>query len=100
MRRVRQQGPDGVACNIRQVGIGSDLTSMFRSAQREGSRVWAAVEQLLRQPAMIAAEVPRQQETAGERRAALRQEIKVIEAGLAKGDREAQCWASVLSLTT
>jgi hypothetical protein len=96
--RVRQQGPDGVACEIRRVGIGSDLTSMFRSAQREGSRVWAAVEQLLRQPAMIAAEVLQQQETAGERRAALLQEIEVIEAGLAKRDREAQRRASVLSL--
>jgi hypothetical protein len=73
---------------------------MFRSAQREGSRIWADVEQLLRQPEMIAAEVPQQQETAGERRAAPLQETEVIEAGLAKGDREAQRRASVLSLAT
>jgi hypothetical protein len=98
--RVRQQGPDGVACKIRRVGIGSDLTSMFKSAQWEGSRVWMAVEQLLRQPEMIAAEAPRRQETAGERRVAPLQEIEVIEAGLAKCDREAQRRASVLSLAT
>jgi hypothetical protein len=42
---------------------------------------------------MIAAEVAQHEDTAGERRAALLQEIEVIEAGLATCDREAQRWA-------
>jgi hypothetical protein len=65
MERVRRQGPDGVACRIRRVGIGSDSTSMFRSTQREGPRIWAAVAQLLRQPEMIAAEVPQRHDHCG-----------------------------------
>jgi hypothetical protein len=51
------------------------------------------VERVLQQPDMIAAEVAQQEDTAGERRAALLQEIEVIEAGLATCDREAQRWA-------
>jgi hypothetical protein len=54
------------------------------------SRIWAAVERVLQHPEMIAAEVARHEDTAGERRAALLQEIEVIEAGLATGDREAR----------
>jgi site-specific DNA recombinase len=57
------------------------------------ARIWAAVERVLQQPDMIAAEVAQYEATAGERRAALVEEIEVIEAGLAKCDREAQRWA-------
>jgi chromosome segregation ATPase len=57
------------------------------------SRIWAAVERVLQQPDMIAAEVARQEDTAGERRAALLQDIEVIAAGLATCAREAQRWA-------
>jgi site-specific DNA recombinase len=57
------------------------------------SRIWAAVERLLQQPDMIAAEVARYEATAGERRAGLLEELAVIEAGLARCDREAQRWA-------
>jgi len=57
------------------------------------SRIWAVVEQVLQHPELIAAEVARHEDTAGERRAALLQDIEVIEAGIARCDREAQRWA-------
>jgi site-specific DNA recombinase len=57
------------------------------------ARIWAAVERVLQQPDMIAAEVTQQQAGADERRAMLEQDIEVIEASLAKCDREAQRWA-------
>jgi hypothetical protein len=62
-------------------------------ADRIESRIWAAVERVLQHPEMIAAEVARHEDTAGERRAALLQAIEVIEAGLATCDREARRWA-------
>jgi site-specific DNA recombinase len=62
-------------------------------ADRIESRIWAAVERVLQHPEMIAAEVAQQEDTAGERRSALLQEIEVIEAGLATCDREARRWA-------
>ena len=57
------------------------------------ARIWAAVERVLQQPDMIAAEVAQYEATAGERRVVLVKEIAVIEAGLATCDREAQRWA-------
>jgi site-specific DNA recombinase len=57
------------------------------------TRIWAAVERVLQHPEMIAAEVARHEDMAGERRAALLRDIEVIEAGLATCDRESQRWA-------
>jgi hypothetical protein len=57
------------------------------------ARIWAAVERVLQHPEMIAAEVARHEDMAGERRAALLRDIEVIEAGLATCDRESQRWA-------
>ena len=62
-------------------------------ADRIEARIWAAVERVLQQPEMIAAEVAQSEDTAGERRVALVKEIAVIEAGLATCDGEAQRWA-------
>ena len=89
-----QRGRRYYRCNGRNQVMGPDhqCHGSLQAALIE-SRVWAAVEQLLQQPHMIAAEVARQQDTAGERRAALLQEREVIEAGLARCDREAQRWA-------
>jgi site-specific DNA recombinase len=56
-------------------------------------RVWATVERLLQDPDLIVAEVTRQQAGADERRAALAQELSLVETGLAKCDREEQRWA-------
>jgi site-specific DNA recombinase len=56
-------------------------------------RVWAAIVQVLEQPELIAAEVARQQARADEQRAEMRQQLELIEAALAKCDREAQRWA-------
>ena len=56
-------------------------------------RVWAAVERLLQQPEIIAAEVARQQATAGQRLAEVQQELSLIDAALAKCNREERRWA-------
>ena len=57
------------------------------------ARIWAAVERVLQQPEMIAAEVAQPENTAGERCAARLRDIEVIEAFLATCDRAAQRWA-------
>jgi hypothetical protein len=56
-------------------------------------RVWAAIVQVLEQPELIAAEVRRQEASADEQRAEIRRQLEIIEAALAKCDREAQRWA-------
>jgi site-specific DNA recombinase len=57
------------------------------------SQVWNAVAKVLVQPELIAAEVTRQHTTAAEQRAVVQRELMLIEAALAKCDREAQRWA-------
>lgn len=54
--------------------------------------VWTAVARVLAQPALIAAEVARQEETADAQRADLAREMALIMAGLATCDRDAQKW--------
>jgi site-specific DNA recombinase len=56
-------------------------------------QVWAAVVRVLEQPELIAAEVRRQQDTADDQRAEIAREMSLIEAALAKCDRESQRWA-------
>jgi site-specific DNA recombinase len=56
-------------------------------------QVWAAVVRVLEEPELIAAEVARQEGSADEQRAEITRELGVIEAALAKCDREAQRWA-------
>lgn len=56
-------------------------------------RVWAAVERVLQQPETIAEEVARQQATADQRLAEIQQECSLIDAALAKCDREERRWA-------
>jgi site-specific DNA recombinase len=57
------------------------------------SQVWVAVERVLRQPELIATEMARQQANAREGRGALIEEIRFIEAALARCDREEHRWA-------
>jgi site-specific DNA recombinase len=56
-------------------------------------QVWAAIVRVLEQPELIAAEVRRQEASADEQRAGIRRQLGIIEAALAKCDREAQRWA-------
>jgi chromosome segregation ATPase len=65
----------------------------YVSAHDAEERVWHAIEQVLRQPEIIAAEVNRQQTGTEEQRAEILQEISRIEDTLAKCDREEQRWA-------
>ncbi len=57
------------------------------------ARVWHAIEHVLQQPDLIAAEVQRQQAGADERRTDIQREISLLEDALAKCDREEQRWA-------
>jgi hypothetical protein len=57
------------------------------------AQVWTAIMHVLEQPELIAAEVARQGARADEQRAEIGQQLAVIEAALAKCDREAQRWA-------
>jgi site-specific DNA recombinase len=59
--------------------------------------VWKAVAQFLEDPEVVAAEVARQHATADEQRAAVQQELMLIETALAKCDREAQRWADAFA---
>jgi site-specific DNA recombinase len=52
--------------------------------------VWQAVMRVLEYPDVIAAEVARQQATAGEQRAEVQQDITLIDTALTKYDREEQ----------
>jgi site-specific DNA recombinase len=56
-------------------------------------QVWAAIMRVLEQPELIAAEVARQEACADEQRAEIAGRIALIEAALAKCDREVQRWA-------
>jgi len=55
-------------------------------------RVWAAIEQVLQQPEIIAAEVQRQQADAETQRAEILREVSLVEDALAKCDRDQQRW--------
>jgi site-specific DNA recombinase len=57
------------------------------------AQVWAAVVRILEEPALIAAEVARQETEAEAQRAKIGQQMALIHAALAKCDREAQRWA-------
>jgi hypothetical protein len=56
-------------------------------------QVWAAILRVLDQPELIAAEVARQEANADEQRTEIGRPLDLIEAALAKCDREAQRWA-------
>jgi hypothetical protein len=55
--------------------------------------VWGAVMRVLERPELIAAEVARQEAHADEQRADIGRQVALVEAALAKCDREAQRWA-------
>jgi site-specific DNA recombinase len=57
------------------------------------AEVWAAVRRVLEEPALIAAELERQEAGAEAKRVEYRQQLALIDAALAKCDREAQRWA-------
>jgi site-specific DNA recombinase len=57
------------------------------------AQVWAAVIQVLEQPELIATEVARQETHAEAQRAEIGQQMALLDAALAKCDREAQRWA-------
>jgi site-specific DNA recombinase len=59
------------------------------------AQVWTAVVRVLEQPELIAAEITRQEQGADAKCAEIGQQLALIEAGLAKCDREAQRWADV-----
>jgi site-specific DNA recombinase len=55
-------------------------------------RVWAAIEAVLQQPEIIAAEVTRQQADAETQRAEILREVSLVEDAFAKCDRDQQRW--------
>ncbi|MDQ3831693.1 MAG: recombinase family protein [Candidatus Tectomicrobia bacterium] len=57
------------------------------------AQVWTAIVRVLEQPELIAAEIIRQEQGAETKRAELRQQLALIDAGLEKCDRAAQRWA-------
>jgi site-specific DNA recombinase len=63
----------------------------LNAADVEG-RVWQAIEEVLRYPEIIAAEVKRQQEGADEQRIGIMREMSLVEEALAKCDREERRW--------
>jgi chromosome segregation ATPase len=56
-------------------------------------RVWQAIEQVLQQPELIAAEVERQQAHAEEKRTDIARELSLVQDALTKCEREEQRWA-------
>jgi site-specific DNA recombinase len=62
-------------------------------ADEAEAQVWDAIVRVLEQPEIIAAEVARQHASADEQRREIRRQLALIEAALAKCDREAQRWA-------
>jgi hypothetical protein len=62
-------------------------------AEEAERRIWGAVERVLLDPQLVAAEVARQQEHADERRAAVIQDLALVEVALTKCDREEQRWS-------
>jgi hypothetical protein len=65
----------------------------YVSANDAEERVWHAIEHVLQQPDLIAAEVHRQQAGAEEQRMEVMREISLLADALAKCDREEQRWA-------
>ncbi len=65
----------------------------YLDADDAEARVWQAIEQVLQHPELIAAEVRRQQNEAEMQRAEIAKECALIEAALAKCDREERRWA-------
>jgi site-specific DNA recombinase len=65
----------------------------YVNANDAEARVWHAIEQVLQQPDLIAAEVQRQQEDAEEQRAEILREVSLLEDALAKCEREEHRWA-------
>jgi site-specific DNA recombinase len=63
------------------------------NANEAEARVWHTIEQVLQQPALIAAEVQRQQANADKQRAELMRELSLIDDALSKCEREEQRWA-------
>jgi site-specific DNA recombinase len=57
------------------------------------AQVWRAVEEVLQQPEIIAAEVQRHHANGDERRAEVQRELDLVPASLGKCDREEQRWA-------
>jgi site-specific DNA recombinase len=81
-------------CNSHRVVLRrEDRCAGSARADELEAEVWTAVERVLRDPGLIAAEVAKQQQTADEKRAGIDYEIETIDAALAKCDREAQRWA-------
>jgi hypothetical protein len=62
-------------------------------ADEAEARVWQAIVRLLNDPPRIAAEVAKEHGQAEQQSAAVRQEIALVEAALARCDREEQRWA-------
>jgi hypothetical protein len=87
--------------NIRYYLCNSQHQLMDRTPRCPGSlrvdvvepEVWGAVMQVLEHPELIAAEVARQEAQADEQCANIERQAALIEAALAKCDREAQRWA-------
>jgi site-specific DNA recombinase len=63
------------------------------AAEEVERQVWAAVVRVLEEPELIAAEVAKQETTAEDQRAEIRQQVALVETALTKCDREAQRWA-------
>jgi hypothetical protein len=75
---------------------GQALPGTINADDSEG-RVWHAIEAVLQQPELIAAEVQRQQANADEQRATIGRELSLIDEALAKYDREEERWAQAYS---
>jgi site-specific DNA recombinase len=96
-RLMTGRAPRGVrryCCNSLRTPHDPEATCRgWVAAEAVECQVWAAVVRLLEQPALIAAEVARQEGSADQQRAEIGQELALIETALAKCDREAQRWA-------
>jgi site-specific DNA recombinase len=64
----------------------------YLNADDTEARVWHAIEHVLQQPEIIAAEVSRQQAKAQEQRTEIRREFSLLDDAMAKCDREEQRW--------
>jgi site-specific DNA recombinase len=62
------------------------------AAEAVERQVWDAVVRLLEQPELIAAEVAKQETMADDQRAEIRRQVALIEAALAKCERDEQRW--------
>jgi site-specific DNA recombinase len=92
--RTPPNGSRRYSCNSLRTPHDPEHTCRGSVAADEVERqVWAAVVRVLEEPELITAEVAKQETTAEDQRAEIRQHVALIETALTRCDREAQRWA-------